>query len=341
MKGKKRVVLVGCGGISNAWFGASKDFDDMEYVGLVDLCLENADKRRKEHSLGDEVVISKDLAGVLDKTHADAVFDCTVPPAHCEVVTTALARGCHVLGEKPMAETMEQAAKMVKAAKDNKKIYAVIQNRRYERNIIRFSKIVQGDLGTLTTLNADFYIGAHFGGFRDEMEHVLLIDMAIHTFDQARFICGKDPVSVLAYEWNPPGSWYRHGASAVCVFEMSDGAVFTYRGSWCSEGMNTTWECDWRAIGDKGTALWNGADKVSGEIVVGKDGFIRAKKPLEIPEAPEIPHKGHAGLIRDFLDAIDSGVPPQTVCTDNIKSLAMVHAAVESATTGRKVAIAW
>ncbi len=339
MGSKKKVVIVGCGGISNVWFEASKNFDDMEFVGLVDLSLENAEKRRKEHSLGDGVVVSTNLAEVLDKTRPDAVFDCTVPPAHCEVVTTALSKGCHVLGEKPMAETMEQAGVMLKAAKDNDKIYAVIQNRRYDKEIIRFRDVVSSDIGNLTTLNADFYIGAHFGGFRDEMDHVLLIDMAIHTFDQARFISGKDPLAVLAYEWNPPGSWYRHGASAMCIFEMTDGAVFTYRGSWCSEGMNTTWECDWRAIGEKGSALWDGADKLAGEAVDGAEGFIHKKKPLQVRDARELDFKGHAGLIRDFLDAIESGEPPQTACEDNIKSLAMVHAAVRSAEAGTKVAI--
>ncbi|MBN1863494.1 MAG: Gfo/Idh/MocA family oxidoreductase [Victivallales bacterium] len=339
MGSKKKVVLVGCGGISNAWFIPSKEFDDMEYVGLVDINVKNAENRRKEHSLGDDVVVSADLGDVLDKTRPDAVFDCTVPPAHCEIVTTALSKGCHVLGEKPMAETMEQAAIMVKAAKDNNRIYAVIQNRRYDKNIIRFRDVVRDDIGNLTTLNADFYIGAHFGGFRDEMDHVLLIDMAIHTFDQARFISGKDPVAVMAYEWNPPGSWYKHGASAACIFEMSDRAVFSYRGSWCSEGMNTTWECDWRAIGEKGSALWDGAEKVSGEVVVGTEGFSREKKPLQVGDAQELRFKGHGGLIRDFLDAMDNGIPPQTTCEDNIKSLAMVHSAVRSAETGTKVPI--
>ena len=77
-----------------------------------------------------------------------------------------------------------------------------------------------GAVGPLTTVNCDFYIGAHFGGFRDRMEHVLLLDMAIHTFDQARFIMGADPVSVYCNEWNPAGSWYDHDASAIAIFEM-------------------------------------------------------------------------------------------------------------------------
>jgi len=340
MSEKKKIVLAGCGGISNAWFGPSKEFDDIEFVGLVDLNLENAKERNEEHGLN--AVVGTDLQEVLDKTNPDIVFDCTVPTAHCDITVTALNHGCHVLGEKPMAESMNDARKMVKAAQDNKKSYAVIQNRRYEKNIVLFRDLVASDkIGNLTTLNADFYIGAHFGGFRDEMDHVLLIDMSIHTFDQARFISGKNPVAVLAYEWNPPGSWYKHGASAVCIFEMSDGVVFTYRGSWCSEGKNTTWECDWRAISDKGSILWDGAEKMSGEIITSDEGFMREKKDLTINTPEELKFTAHAGVIREFVNSLKNGTEPQTICTDNIKSLAMVHAAVESTETGKQVKISY
>ncbi|MDT8390080.1 MAG: Gfo/Idh/MocA family oxidoreductase [Lentisphaeria bacterium] len=339
MSEKKRVVLVGCGGISNAWFNAAKKFpEDIEFVGLVDLNLENAGKRNEEHQLN--AVVGADLKDVLKQTNPDIVFDCTVPPAHCDIVTTALNHGCDVLGEKPMAETMDQARAMVKAAEDNARTYAVIQNRRYLKNIVQYRDLLaSGKLGNLTTLNADFYLGVHFGGFRDEMDHVLLIDMAIHTFDQARFISGKDPVSVLAYEWNPPGSWYKHGASAVCIFEMSDGVVFTYRGSWCSEGMNTTWQCDWRAICEHGTLTWDGGDAFAGETVTEGEGFTRKTEPLPIEPAEELAFTGHAGVMHEFLESLKNSVDPQTVCTDNIKSLAMVHAAVESAETGKQVVI--
>ena len=144
---------------------------------------------------------------------------------------------------------------MAAAAQAADRTFAVIQNRRYLDGIVRSRDLIHsGQLGPLTTLNADFYIGAHFGGFRDEMEHVLLIDMAIHSFDQARFIAGADPVSVYCHEWNPPGSWYAHGASAMAIFEMTNGLVFNYRGSWCAEGKQTAWACDWRAMGQSGTA---------------------------------------------------------------------------------------
>lgn len=229
---------------------------------------------------------------------------------------------------------------MLDAAQKSGKTYAVMQNRRYLDPIVRFRQLlVSHAIGALTTINADFYVGAHFGGFRDETEHVLLLDMAIHSFDQARYLSGADPVSVYCHEWNPSGSWYRHGASAMAIFEMSNGVVFNYRGSWCAEGLNTSWECAWRAVGEKGTAVWDGHDSINAECVAGTDGFIREQQPVPIPEIPKLAHVGHAGVIYDVLDSVKAGRTPQTICTDNIKSLAMVHAAIESATTGKKVTI--
>ena len=336
-----RVVLVGCGGISRTWLKASQDYAGLTYVGLVDVDPEQARRLQAEFHLDDARIGTK-LGEMLEKTGANIVFDCTIPEAHAAVTIEALQQGCHVLGEKPMAENMTQAKNMLDAAQKSGKTYAVMQNRRYLDPIIRFRQVLDShEIGALTTINADFYLGAHFGGFRDEMAHVLLLDMAIHSFDQARYLSGADPLSVYCHEWNPPGSWYRHGASAMAIFEMSNGVVFNYRGSWCAEGLNTSWECAWRAVGENGTAVWDGHDDINAECVIGTDGFIREQQPVPIPESPKLQHAGHAGVIYDVLDSVKAGRIPQTICTDNIKSLAMVHAAIESATTGKKVTIEW
>lgn len=334
-----RIVLAGCGGISNAWLTPLSGFADAKVVGLVDLNPDAAEAQRKRHAL-DHAETGADLAEMLKRLKPDAVFDCTVPAAHRAVTVTALEHGCHVLGEKPMAESMRDARAMVDAAERAGKLYAVIQNRRYADPILRFREFLnRGAIGPPHTLHADFFLGPHFGGFREEMRHVLLLDMAIHTFDQARFLSGADPVSVIAHDWNPAGSWYAHGASAVALFEMTGGLVFTYRGSWCAQGLQTSWESDWRVIGAGGTATWDGADGYRTEVVDAEEGLIHPTREIEMPELPPRGHSAHAALIREFLDALRDGSTPQTVCTDNIKSLAMVHAAIQSADQGRRVDI--
>ena len=335
-----RVVVAGCGGISGAWLGNLPQLPEVEIVGLVDLREDAARRRRDEFGLAGART-GTDLGQMLAALRPDAVWDCTVPEAHAEVTLAALAHGCHVMGEKPMADSMAKARQMVTAAEAAGKIYAVVQNRRYQnqiRSVRRF--IEEGRLGRVTTLNCDFYIGAHFGGFRDRMRHVLLLDMAIHTFDAARLLSGSDPLSVYCHEWNPAGSWYDHDASAVAVFEMTGGLVYTYRGSWCAEGRNTSWECDWRIVGERGTLSWDGGDGIGAETVVGTGGFRSETEEAAVLVEDFGPKSGgHQGLLRDFTHCVLHGGRPETVCTDNIKSLAMVFGAIESATGGRKVDI--
>jgi predicted dehydrogenase len=335
-------VLVGCGSMSRTWARTAAEIENFDLVGFVDIFEEAARARAEEYGEPDWVV-GTDLEAVLAQTRPDIVFDCTVPEAHIQVTLTALAHGAHVLGEKPLADSLDNARKMIAAAEAAGKVYAVMQNRRFDPNIRRVRTLVEsGRLGPLTTLNSDFYVGAHFGGFRDRMEHVLLLDMAIHTFDAARFISGADPVSVYCKEWNPAGSWYDHDAAAVAIFEMSNGLVYTYRGSWCAEGLRTTWESDWRVVGPQGTIIWHGDERMQAQVVAGDEGFFRPLEDVDLPETvPPAKTGGHAGLIREFVEAVRTNQTPETIASDNVKSLAMVFGAIESAQSGQPVSIRW
>ncbi|KKB08370.1 oxidoreductase [Devosia chinhatensis] len=312
----------------------------VEIVGLVDLAPGLAAQRAAEFGLV-SAQTGTDLNAMLDGTRPDLVFDVVIPAARAGVVETGLAHGCHVLSEKPMATSIAEGRALIEAARKAGKVHAVVQNRRFIAGVRRIRALIEsGALGELTALHCDFFIGAHFGGFREEMEHVLLVDMAIHTLDAARFMAGKTPLSVYCEETNPKGSWYRHGAAANAIFSFADDVVFTYRGSWVAEGANTSWEGAWRIIGTKGTLTWDGGEVLEAKVVAGAEGFLRDVEPIAIPEARERARiEGHASVIADFLDAIEAGRPPETASADNINSLAMVFAAIESARTGRRVPI--
>ncbi|MCY2929882.1 MAG: Gfo/Idh/MocA family oxidoreductase [Planctomycetota bacterium] len=335
---RERAVLVGAGGISNAWFGPLAN-EKVDVVGVVDIRKENAQAKIEQWKL--TCLPTTDLKATLKATRPDFVVDCTIPEAHCEVTCTALKAGCHVIGEKPMASSMGEARKMVKTAEACRKMYMVSQSRRWEGKHDLVKRMVTGrKLGELTTANCDFYIGAHFGGFRDEMPSPLILDMAIHHFDLARFMTGKDPVAVYAKEFNPKGSWYKGDVAASAIFEMTDGVIFTYRGSWCAEGLHTSWNGDWRFIGDKGTLVYDHDQTPKGQIVVNKEGFFRQIKDMEMP-AERVKFGGMHGALREMLAFLRKGTKPQSECHDNIKSLAMVFAVIESSRKGKRIPIVW
>ncbi|MEJ6846583.1 Gfo/Idh/MocA family protein [Sinorhizobium fredii] len=339
-----RAVLCGCGAMARGWVKAIAADPDLRsairIVGLVDVKPEIAVALATAFDLED-AVIGSDLDAVLAQTTPDILFDIVVPAARRDVVATGFRHGCHVLSEKPMAASLDAGRELIRLADEAGKLHAVVQNRRFISGVRRIRRFVeQGGLGELTGMHCDFFIGAHFGGFREEMEHVLLLDMAIHTFDAARFIADKMPLAVYCHEENPRGSWYRHDAAATAIFELSDNVTFTYRGSWCAEGANTSWESAWRITGTQGTLLWDGAESFRANTVASSEGLLREPVPLEIPQ-PADPRQthGHASVIADFIAAIRSGKKPETASDDNINSLAMVFAAIESARIRQRVTI--
>jgi predicted dehydrogenase len=112
---------------------------------------------------------------------------------------------------------------------------------------------------------------------------------------------------------------------------------YTYNGSWVAQGLNTSWHCHWRAFGPRGAARWDGDHDPVAAKLTGADGFIPATEEIAL-KSPEIPG-AIAGSLREFLDALRTGKTPQGECHDNIKSLAMVFGAIESARTGKRVEV--
>ncbi|HOV69556.1 MAG TPA: Gfo/Idh/MocA family oxidoreductase, partial [Clostridia bacterium] len=202
------VAVVGCGGMSGAWVNVLVPREDVKIVALVDLVKENAERVKKHWNL--DCPVFEKLTDALEKCSVNLVVDVTIPEAHFATVTTALKAGCDVIGEKPMAASLKEAVKMVETAEKTGKEYFVMQNRRYISPMVTMRNLTMSkELGSIGSLSADFFIGAHFGGFRDMMESPLILDMAIHTFDSARFIADTDAVSVYCHEFNPSWSWYK------------------------------------------------------------------------------------------------------------------------------------
>ncbi|HEY1478163.1 MAG TPA: Gfo/Idh/MocA family oxidoreductase [Chthoniobacterales bacterium] len=338
MRRKLEAILVGCGAMSAEWIRSAKELG-IQISALVDLNPELARLRAAEFHLDGPIFSNLDEA--IDKVRAQMLFDCTVPLVHAEIDQKALSNGLHVLEEKPLATTLNEAQQLVGLAKKNNLVHVVIQNRRFDPGLRKIRRILrQGLIGEITTVNVDFFVPAHFGGFREKMDHVLLIDMAIHPFDAVRCLTGANAESVYCEEWNPKGSWWQHGASAHAIFQMNGGIRFTFRGSWCSEGLRTSWNSAWRIIGTKGTILWDGLEEIRGEYATKPNGLFYETEsfvPTEEPDSRET--RGHLSVMAQFLRNVTEGVPAETRSADNIHSLAMVLGAIESANRGQRVPV--
>jgi predicted dehydrogenase len=337
-----KAAVVGCGAMSRAWLQAAAKIPDLRIVALADLERARAEGRAAEFGLNDAIIV-RNVEEAIERSRPDLLFDVVVPSARHEVVCAGLGAGCHVLSEKPMAQTLDEARDLVRRAQKAGRIHAVVQNRRYVAGVRRIARALRsGAIGEIASVHADFFLAPHFGGFREEMDHVLLLDMAIHTFDALRCMTGLGALGVYCREWNPPSSWYRQGSSAAAIFELETGATFIYRGSWCAPGLPTSWEAGWRFVGAKGSLVWDGADAIRIEALAAgeRQGLFDPVQPIEPPALVEGDRiGGHFGVLSDFVAAVRAGSEPETAGRDNIRSLAMVFGAIESVETGLRVAI--
>jgi predicted dehydrogenase len=316
-----RVVLAGAGSMGRAWLAAVTASEEADVVGIADLDLSVA--RAAAASAGrPELPVGTDAVELARRTGAQALINVTVPEAHHPVTTAALFAGLPVLGEKPVAENVSRALSLTAAAELTGELFMVSQSRRWNPQLSTL-RAMTAQLGAIGAVTTEFFRSERFGGFREEMRHPLLVDMAIHAFDSARFLLGAEPVSVYCQAYNPSWSWYAGDANATAVFEMDGGTRYVFTGSWCSPGATTSWNGAWRVSGEKGTALWNGDD----EPVLDAPGDVDVPAPA--------PYSGIAGALQVFTEALRTGERPSGEVHENVMSLAMVEAAVHSAASGR------
>jgi predicted dehydrogenase len=310
-----------------------KENANADMVALVDV---NEEALQKACELGEysQDICFKSLEDALKNVEADAVVSSTPPAFHKHDVIAAMKAGLDVISEKPMADNMASCREMLAAASETGRTYVVSQNYRYAPAMWTLADVVRsGRLGAVGQVKLDFFMGVDFhGGFRHEMEFPVIIDMSIHHFDLIRFVTGLDAVKVSGAAWNPPWSNYKGDCSSTALFEMNNGARILYNASWCTKGAFCDWNGNWQIECEKGTVTYR-----NGEVRVYDVPILYEVQNTEIVPHTEPPLMAQSFVLDEFIDCVTDGKQPRTVVSDNIRSVAMVFAAVEAMKTGQRV----
>ena len=335
---KKRAIMVGCGQIALEWMDYLSTVEDFEMAALVELNPERALGLKRKYNF--EAPIYTELSKAIKETGAKLVFDLTYVTVHKDIVITAVEAGCDVFGEKPIALTREDADEMLEAVRRTGRNYFLLQNRRYSKGLNALKNFAKkGYVGKVGFVTANQFVHADLSSIRDTLEFPMLQDNAVHAFDQVRYLLDADPVTCYCKSFSTPKNPYKGDGAASIIFEMSDGIIFSYNCWLGAEGFKTSWESEWRVAGSEGAALWESykmpvcqkrVGKARGEQSVYED--IQAE---DVYDGPEF----HGGAIKEMFESIEKGTLSQTNCFDNIKSMAMVYAAVESAKSGLPVKV--
>lgn len=340
MAGQRRLRLIqaGVGGMGRTWWkGATQHSPDFEVVALVDIAEAPLTEASEAMGVPPERRF-RSLEDALRRVEADAVLTVTPPAVHSVHAELAFAHGLHVLTEKPIADTMENARRMVSLAERAGRQLVVAQNYRFSAVARRFRDLVrEAPVGQFGHGHLDFYIPGDFAAtFRGTMEFPLLVDMSIHHFDLLRCVTGLNIRSISAMSFRPRWSWYRHDPGLKMLMTLEDGTdagiPFSYSGDWSAFGKTTTWNGTWRLQCEKGTLTWE-----DDKLAVHRSEFWGNHRCTESVDIPAVPLQGQAKLLADFAEAIRTGVAAETSGADNLQSFGAVMAAVRSVREGRPV----
>ncbi|WP_114855397.1 Gfo/Idh/MocA family protein [Brachybacterium sp. YJGR34] len=328
------VVVVGAGGMGRAWIGTVLKAPEARLVGVVDV-VDGAAERAVEDLVPAaeraSIATGTDMVEVARCAGAEAVIDVTIPAAHHPVTADALHAGLPVLGEKPCAATLAEAVSLAGHAEATGTLFMVSQSRRNNPHL-REARHLAEELGGAGIVDTQFSRAPRFGGFREEMAHPLIVDMAIHAFDAGRVLVDGSPVQVTATSYNPSWSWYEGDAAATVTITYDSGAVHTYSGSWCAPGRETSWNGEWTLSCPRGTVAWDGDTPPSARSEDGTDLSGRAPSEADRWELD--------ASLAEFCAALRGGPVPASEVHGNVWTQAIVEAAVRSADTGRTVALA-
>ena len=334
---KLRLIQCGAGGFGDHWLqGHSSQSPDFDLVALVDLSPEILRAAGEKYGIPPERRFQS-LEAALNVVEADAVLTVTPPHVHIEHARLAFAKGLHLMTEKPLADTVENAMEMLALAKQAGKQLVVSQQYRFSPPVQTVRHLLQDQrLGAFGHGHLDFYIPADFTGtFREKMEFPLLLDMAIHHLDLIRCVTGLNIETVTAVSTRPDWSWYRHDSALKLLLELEGGIPFSYSGDWSALGRTTSWNGDWRLQCAEGS-LHLEQDKVLSATCErwGKNVVVETIEPSPLERI------GQAHTLHAFAQAIRTGNPAETSGEDNIKSFAAVVAAMLSAREHRPVSLA-
>lgn len=331
-----RVVHVGVGLWGRSWAELIAGARGYSLAGVAEAGANGRAWAKRE--LG--VPAFRDLPGALRATGADVVVLASPPSTHRPLAELALAEGCHVLVEKPLAMSLADAAAIAAAADTSGRHAMVSQNYRFRRQSRALRELVrERRLGRLLGVRIscrrdlrDAWISRR--DWRGRMPHPYLLDMAIHHVDMLRMITGAEVAEVDARSWPVPDSPFGHDPTVHALLTLADGTPVSYEGTWAEPLSQTSWNGDWELVGARGRATWSGG---VGDALRGVVRFGSHREPARPLSLPALAAVDRLGVLAELRRAILAGDRPECSAADNLHSLATVFALARSTEERRPV----
>ena len=351
---KIKIGLIGAGNISQAHLDAYKSVKDAEVVAICDINEENLNKTADKYGIEKRFT---DLDEMLTKCpELDAADVCVWNINHAPCAIKALNAGLHVICEKPMAYSAEDAIAMKEAADKNGKLLMIGFVMRFmDEGIIAKDFVDKDYLGEIYYAKAQ-YVRRHGnpgGWFGDKSRSGggPVIDLGVHVLDLTRYLMGNPkPVSVYATTFNKLGNrqhlnntvgWCAPDSTPddICTVEDFGSALIRF-----DNGAVTSLECSYDL---------NTGEDVGRKILYGTKGGLDLSNGVKIytecnnfladidvkTKNYKNSQNGFVAELNHFTDCILNGTECRAKAEDGIEIIKILNAIYESGRTGHEVII--
>lgn len=341
-----KVGIIGCGKIAQVrHIPEYLANPEVKLTALFDLNYERAAALAQKYGCTAYKTLDEMLGSGLD-----AVSVCTANVSHAQDSIKAMQHHLHVLCEKPMAVTLQECEDMIAAAKSHGVKLMIGQNQRLAQAHVKAKELIdRGALGKILTFRTTFGHGGpdtwsvDSGAntwFFDKKRSAMgaMADLGVHKTDLIQYLLGSTVKSVSARvttldKKDSQGNHISVDDNAICIYEMSDGAIGTMTASWT-----------YYAKEDNSTVLYG----TKGFMRIYDDACADIVLTLKSGEVDRISiggiqtneHQTSSGIIDAFVDCLVHDHAPLIDAISVLPAMKAVFAAIQSSKTGERIEIA-
>ncbi|MGG3468603.1 Gfo/Idh/MocA family oxidoreductase [Neobacillus pocheonensis] len=330
---KLRVGVIGCGSIAqHRHLPEYKANKNVELVAVCDINEERASEVAEKYGVNSFTSYEE----LLSSGTVDAVSVCTPNYLHAPISIAALEAGIHVLCEKPMATSKQEAESMIAAAKKSGKKLMIAHNQRFVPSHQKARQLIaSGEIGKIYSFRTAFGHGGPEGWsvegkegwfFQKEKAFVgAMGDLGVHKTDLLRYVLGEEIVEVGSFVETSAKNFADVDDNAVCVLKTENGIIGTLAASWAyvSKEDNST-----IIYGEK--AILRLEDDPTHSLVVQYANGEVVKYELGKIQSNEEGGQQNSHVIEKFVESVLLDQEPPVTGVEGMKSLEVILAALLS-----------
>ena len=342
---KTRVALLGAGFIGDIHIESYHRFvPEVEVVAVYARNPQRAEAFARKHGIAQWY---SDLEPAITQSGCEVVDLCLPNFLHARAVKVAAAAGKHVIIEKPLCLTLEEADQMIAACKaaDRKLMYA--EELCFAPKYERVRKLVrEGAIGEIFHMRqCEKHSGPHSDWFYDleQSGGGALMDMGCHGLAWFRWMLGGRPKALSVYAQMQTGLLHkgrtRVEENSICIVEFEGGAIGVAENSWAKPGgMDDRVE-----VYGPGGVIYADLFQGNSALTYSDKGYGYAMEKAGSTKGwtftifEEAFNQGYPQELKHFIECVREDKPPLVTGEDGRAVLEMMYAAYRSARTGQKV----